>query len=101
MKHINVEDVKEWSIKNGISKLNPSDQLKKIAEELLELNTEIALKNNDNIKLELGDVMIAIIVLHQQLELTLEDTIKTAHNKNTGRTGSIIKGMFVSGVDNK
>lgn len=100
MKYL-IADINRWSIKNGIDKLNPFDQIKKIVEEILELNQALAVNEQDNVKLELGDVMVALVVLHQQLGLELQETLKQAHNKNTVRKGFIVGKMFVKESDLK
>ena len=94
-----VEDINNWSTSKGIDKADYRDQWLQLSEELGELSKELKKGDKQGIKVELGDVMVTLIILHQQLGLTLEETLTEAHNKNTVRLGKLVDGKYFKEED--
>ena len=61
------------------------DVYRKLLEEVGELGEAMARNIDKNIELELGDVMICIIALSNQLQINIEDAVKQSHKKNLMR----------------
>lgn len=61
------ELVAKWSIKKHIHTASPEKQMLKIYEEFGEICGACLRKDNENFKMELGDLIVALNVLHLQL----------------------------------
>nr|MBT3148376.1 hypothetical protein [Streptococcus mutans] len=61
------ELVAKWAIKKQIHTVSPEKQILKIYEELGEICGACLRKDNENFKMELGDLIVALNVLHLQL----------------------------------
>lgn len=62
-----VENVKAWSIAKGLDKAEPIKQMQKLSEEWGELNQAKAKSNPEQLKDSIGDVLVVLIILSQQL----------------------------------
>lgn len=63
-----VENVKAWSIAKGLDKAEPIKQMQKLSEEWGELNQAKAKSNPERLKDSIGDVLVVLIILCQQLD---------------------------------
>lgn len=54
---------------------------------------------NHNLKLEMGDVLVTLIILAKQLEIDPSECLDLAYNKIANRKGKTIKGIFVKEED--
>ena len=52
-----------------------------------------------NLKLEMGDVLVTLIILAKQLEIDPSECLDLAYNKIANRKGKTIKGIFVKEED--
>lgn len=104
--------VKEWSEYVGmISEGRPEKQMKKIAEEVVETTTELAvyklnmqiceLNNPALLKKEIGDILFATKVLCNMLDFDPDECLKMACDKNDKRrdNGRMINGSYVKKED--
>jgi NTP pyrophosphatase (non-canonical NTP hydrolase) len=92
--------VEEWAKEKEIFDLsNPERQLDKTQEELTELREAIELDciadNLDEVRLELGDVLVTLIILAKMKDIDIEECLRLAYEKISKRTGKIIDGQFV------
>lgn len=62
-----VENVKVWSVAKGLDKAEPIKQMQKLSEEWGELNQAKAKSNPEQLKDSIGDVLVVLIILCQQL----------------------------------
>lgn len=62
-----VENVKAWSIAKGLDKAKPIKQIQKLSEEWGELNQAKAKSNPEQLKDSIGDVLVVLIILAQQM----------------------------------
>lgn len=52
-----------------------------------------------NLKLEMGDIFVTLIILCKQLGLDSIDCLESAYNKIKGRQGKTINGQFIKDED--
>lgn len=94
-----ISKVEQWCIDRNLHTQDPKVQMCKTMEELGELASGICkddkLKQIDSI----GDVMVTIICLAKQLNLSLYDCLRHAYNEIKDRKGKLIDGVFVKESD--
>ncbi|HEM4321712.1 TPA: MazG-like family protein [Streptococcus suis] len=73
-----IENVKGWSAAKGLDKSDARKQMLKLFEEFGELNAGIAKNNTTLIKDSIGDVMVVLTILCQQLNLDAREIFLTA-----------------------
>ena len=90
--------VKDWGRQKGIN--NIPIQLLKCQEELMEVWNAIYKKEpRENVKLELGDCVVTLIILADLLGIDLDEAVEKAFNKIKVRTGKTINGNFIKQED--
>lgn len=87
--------IKAWAIQRGIDKANPSKQMLKLMEEVGEMARALVRNNTDELQLEIGDVMVVLTILCQQLDFSLADCYDQAYQKIKHRKGQNVNGIFV------
>lgn len=91
-------NVISWGAAKGIfDSSNHKSQLLKTMAELGELADDVN-KGND-IKLELGDVLVTLILLAELSGVTIEESLQSAYDKISKRKGKMINGIFVKEED--
>lgn len=96
-----IYNVEQWSKDRDLHNKDPKVQSLKLLEEFGELAAGI-LKDNDNKIIDsLGDMIVVLIILHQQLKLSFEDTLSYAWAEIKDRKGKTIDGVFVKEEDLK
>lgn len=73
-----IENVKNWSAAKGLDKSDARKQMLKLFEEFGELNAGIAKNNTKLLKDSIGDVMVVLTILCQQLNLDAREIFLTA-----------------------
>jgi len=94
-----VRDVEKWAYDKGLDKANPRDQYLKVAEECGEIAAGLARGNEDAVKDAIGDTVVTLIILAQQMGLTLEECLQVAWDEIKDRTGEMRDGVFVKSED--
>lgn len=74
-------------------------QFAKVSEEQGELSAGINKNDEDKVKDSLGDIMVTLIILAQDLNLDLLDCLNSAYNEIKDRKGKTINGVFVKESD--
>ena len=74
-------------------------QLAKVTEELGELSAGINKSDEDKTKDSLGDIMVTLIILAQDLNFDLLDCLNSAYRVIQNRKGKTINGVFVKESD--
>lgn len=74
-------------------------QLAKVTEELGEISAGINKNDEDKTKDSLGDILVTLIILAQDLNLDLLDCLNSAYNVIKDRKGKTINGVFVKESD--
>lgn len=105
-----IDKVRGWAYeRNLIFGSTPEKQLEKTAAELIELTVEVAKEGFDHltpvdvrsgrIASELGDVLVTLIIVAEQLGLEMEDCLSVAYEKIKDRKGVMRGGVFVKEAD--
>ncbi|KXI11955.1 MULTISPECIES: MazG-like family protein [Streptococcus] len=91
-----VENVKAWSIAKGLDKAEPIKQMQKLSEEWGELNQAKAKSNPEQLKDSIGDVLVVLIILGQQMNL---NDINELVNANLYKERPEEIGLFGASID--
>lgn len=90
------DKVVQWAKeKNLIEGSTWERQYVKLAEEKDELMVALMANEVDEIRDELGDVLVVLTIIAAQQGLTLEECYAKAYNKISKRTGKTVNGIFV------
>lgn len=97
-----ISKVEDWAVhKDLIKASNAPAQMGKVREEVAELEFEVAnhvkagMDNFPELKSELGDVFVTIIILAAQLGLDIEECLGVAYEKISKRKGVTVNGIFI------
>ena len=113
---MNFKDLKdkvlEWADdKDLLYSQNADKQFMKFIEEVFEFKTEMDIRNNrffsdvqkkiilKDIRLEMGDIFVTLIILCEQLGIDPEECLSMAYEKIKNRRGRTINGCFVKEED--
>src|SRR5699024_12701635 len=94
-----IEKVKMWSNERGLNNGNSDKQLLKINEELGETVQAYLKGHQDDMKLELGDVLVTLIIFAQQQDIDLYECLELAYNKISNRKGVLVYGVYIKQED--
>lgn len=90
------EKVIEWAKERNLIKLgNAPKQLIKLSEEVGELGSAFLKNEYPEIKDAIGDIMIVLTILCEQLSIDMNQCYEDAYNVIKDRTGQTINGTFV------
>ena len=93
---INKKEVLRWANERGL--LNPENkfmQMGKMVSEVGELCDAI-IKDDKNGQIDgIGDVLVTLIILSNQLGYDIEDCLEVAYNEIKNRKGETINGTFI------
>ena len=90
------ENIRKWGEAKGLlPKEHTYKQLAKATEEIGEVASAIIKNNHQEIKLEIGDVVVTMTILAAQHGYKLEDCINSAYDKIQARKGTAQNGMFI------
>ena len=87
---------------------NASKQFMKFIEEVFEFKTEMDISVHDgkvakrfieNLKLEMGDIFVTLIILCEQIGIDPEECLSKAYEKISKRKGRTINGQFIKEED--
>lgn len=94
------EAIIQWAEnRNMISPKNTSRQYIKVSEELGEIAEGINKNNREQVEDSLGDILVTLIILAQDLNFDLLDCLNSAYNVIKDRKGKTINGVFVKESD--
>ena len=94
-----IHDIGQWHIdRNLIDGATDKDQVCKLIQEMGELSDNVC-KGND-IRDDLGDMMVVMINIMKRNNITLEDCLQVAYNDIKDRKGRMVDGIFVKETDN-
>lgn len=98
----NKSEVLAWAKERGLLKPeNAPKQMAKVLEEVVELNKAIVTNNKPEIIDGIGDSVVTLIILAEQLGLDIEDCLEAAYNEIKDRKGKLVNGLFVKEADNR
>jgi len=97
-----VQKVIDWATEKGIFvKGTIPGQTAKFLEEVEEFKQEVECyqamrgENLDEIKLEMGDVIVTLILLAEMHGFKFQEALEAAYNKISSRKGKMVNGQFV------
>lgn len=94
-----VQAVEKWhEDRNLIDGATDKDQVCKLIQEMGELSDNVC-KGND-IRDDLGDMMVVMINIMKRNNITLEDCLQVAYNDIKDRKGRMVDGIFVKETGN-
>lgn len=110
LSHLSVPDytaleakVLDWAKERNIGEEGPEHtfaQLSKVMEEAGEVEVAIATSENpDEIKMEIGDLIVTVILLCSTLGTTPAECLSMAYNKIKSRRGKTVDGVFYKEAD--
>lgn len=95
-----IKQVEQWSIDKGLDKGNSFTQYAKSSEEMGEIAAALCRNYVDELKDGIGDVVVTLIILAQQNNMTLYECLEQAYGEIKNRTGVMSKdGSFIKSED--
>ena len=101
--HELIELVEQWAEdRNLINGSSPTKQMFKLKEEVAELEEAIIGEYDvSDIRLELGDVLVVLVILCAQLGINMTDCLNLAYGKIKHRKGILHNGIFYKEGDER
>ena len=94
-----VEKVEQWVIDRNLHTQDPKVQMCKTMEELGELARAINKGDKEKQMDGIGDTVVTLICISEQLGLKFNDCLDYAYNEIKDRKGKLINGTFVKESD--
>ena len=95
-----IKQVEQWSIDKGLDKGNSFTQYAKSSEEMGEVAAALCRNDIDELRDGIGDVIVTLVILAQQNNMTLYECLEQAYGEIKDRTGVISKdGSFIKEQD--
>ena len=95
-----IKQVEQWSIDKGLDKGNSFTQYAKSSEEMGEVAAALCRNDIDELRDGIGDVIVTLVILAQQNNMTLYECLEQAYGEIKGRTGVMSKdGTFIKSED--
>lgn len=90
-----VEKVETWSTDKGLDQSNSHAQFSKTIEEIGEVASALSRGQKDLLQDGIGDVVVTLVILAQQNDMTLKECLQMAYDEIKGRTGVMKDGIFI------
>ena len=94
-----VAKVEQWSKDRGLDQAESSKQMLKTIEEVGEVAAALARNDREALEDGIGDVLVTLIILGQQNDLSIERCLNTAYQEIADRKGKMVNGVFVKEED--
>ena len=95
-----IKQVEQWSIDKGLDKGNSFTQYAKSSEEMGEVAAALCRNDIDELRDGIGDVIVTLVILAQQNNMTLYECLEQAYGEIKNRTGVMSKdGSFIKEQD--
>ena len=95
-----IKQVEQWSIDKGLDKGNSFTQYAKSSEEMGEVAGALCRNDIDELRDGIGDVIVTLVILAQQNNMTLYECLEQAYEEIKDRTGVMSKdGSFIKEQD--
>ena len=95
-----IKQVEQWSIDKGLDKGNSFTQYAKSSEEMGEVAAALCRNDIDELRDGIGDVIVTLVILAQQNNMTLYECLEQAYEEIKNRTGVMSKdGSFIKTED--
>lgn len=97
-----VELIHSWAHERGLSRRQHAEkQMLKVVEEIGELSAGLARKDKEAITDAIGDVLVTIIILSNQLGIDPVKSLNEVYDVISKRTGKTVNGVFIKDGDQK
>src|SRR5699024_3048570 len=90
---------KAWAKVRNLDTDDPNKQMLKLIEEVGELAEGLAKDNVELIIDAIGDVQVVLVILAEQLGLSVEDCWSVAYDEIKERKGKMQNGVFIKSED--
>ena len=94
-----VEKIEQWVIDRNLHTIAPKVQMCKTMEELGELAKAIYKGDKEKQMDGIGDTVVTLICIAQQLGFKFNDCLDYAYNEIKNRKGKLVNGTFVKESD--
>lgn len=95
-----IKQVEQWSIDKGLDKGSSFTQYAKSSEEMGEVAAALCRNDIDELRDGIGDVIVTLVILAQQNNMTLYECLEQAYEEIKDRTGVMSKdGSFIKESD--
>jgi len=94
-----IENIEDWSTDKGLHNSDPNKQMLKVVEEIGELSQGLVKDNREQVIDSIGDAVVTLVILSQQLGLTLEQCTAYAYNEIKDRKGEMRGNTFIKEAD--
>ena len=95
-----IKQVEQWSIDKSLDKGNSFTQYAKSSEEMGEVAAALCRNDIDELRDGIGDVIVTLVILAQQNNMTLYECLEQAYGEIKDRTGVMSKdGSFIKEQD--
>ena len=95
-----IKQVEQWSIDKSLDKGNSFTQYAKSSEEMGEVAAALCRNDIDELRDGIGDVIVTLVILAQQNDMTLYECLEQAYGEIKDRTGVMSKdGSFIKEQD--
>ena len=95
-----IKQVEQWSIDKGLDKGNSFTQYAKSSEEMGEVAAALCRNDINELRDGIGDVIVTLVILAQQNNMTLYECLEQAYEEIKDRTGVMSKdGSFIKEQD--
>ena len=95
-----IKQVEQWSIDKGLDKGNSFTQYAKSSEEMGEVAAALCRNDIGELRDGIGDVIVTLVILAQQNNMTLYECLEQAYEEIKDRTGVMSKdGSFIKEQD--
>ncbi|MCY1572412.1 MazG-like family protein [Staphylococcus pettenkoferi] len=97
-----IKAVEAWSKDKGLDKGNSFTQYAKSSEEMGEVAAALCRNDIDALRDGIGDVIVTLVILAQQNNMTLQECLEQAYGEIKDRKGVMSKdGSFIKEADLK
>lgn len=96
-----IDKVEEWAEERNLLTADPRIQFLKTVEEIGEVSEILNKRKNDKTALreEIGDILVTLIILSRQCDLSIKECLMYAYGKIKSRRGKLVDGIFVKEED--
>ena len=94
-----ITKIQQWVIDRNLHTADPRIQMCKTVEEIGELANSLNKNNPEGAKDGIGDTVVTLICISQQLGLDFIDCLETAYNELKDRKGRMVNVVFVKEQD--
>ena len=94
-----IKKVETWSKARNLHNADVKYQFVKLIEEVGELANSLNKGNNAVIKDSIGDSLVVLIIMCQQLNIDIQECLAMAYDEIKDRKGRMVGGIFVKESD--